>query len=273
MKRWAYVTVALYALLLLLLTMPVTLISWLKWHTNAEQPELSHWKSDVDLHGFIDLFQTFWFWLWLGVLAAAQLLLLLVPVDIAERRLTRRRRLFVPVVTASFLLANLFLAGTFAILSAAMGDQASVVVEVPAQFTGKLIDLIPGLSASLANIGLGPRSDWLMVPQLIGMVVCFWLIWGLIFHHFAKADDPETFVQRMTRWLLRGSILELLVAVPSHIIVRHRDDCCAPIASFWGIVTGLSVMLLSFGPGIFFLFAARIRSRRPRSQDAPPVIP
>jgi hypothetical protein len=273
MKRWAFVTVALYVLLLLLLTVPVTLIGWLKWHANAEQPELSHWVSEVDLSGFIDLFQAWGFWLWLGVLAAAQFLLLLVPVDIAERRLTRRRRLFVPVATASFLLANLFLAGTFAILSAAMGDQASVVVEVPAQFTGKLIELIPGLSATLANTGLGPRGDWLMVPQLIGMVVCFWLIWGLVFYHFAKADDPETLVQRMTRWLLRGSILELLVAVPSHIIVRHRDDCCAPMASFWGIVTGLSVMLLSFGPGVFFLFAARMRSRQPPTPEAPPIIP
>jgi hypothetical protein len=272
MKRWAYITVALYALLLSLLIMPVALIGWVKWHTNTEQPELSHWVWEVDLPGLIGLFQTGWFWLWLGVLAAAQLLLLLVPVDIAERRPTPRRRLFVPVVTAAFLLANLFLAGAFAILSAAMGDQASVVVEVPAQFTGKLMNLIPGLSAALANIGLMPGGDWIMVPQLIGMVVCFWLLWGLVFHHFAKADAPETLIQRATRWLLRGSILELLVAVPSHIIVRQRGDCCAPLASFWGIVTGVSVMLLSFGPGVFFLFAARIRRRRPRTQDAPPVI-
>jgi len=273
MKRWAFVTVALYVLLLLLLAAPVTLICWLKWHTNAEQPELSHWQSDVDLHGMADLVQSWGFWLWLGVLVAAQALLLLVPVDIAERRPTRRRRLFVPVVTASFLLANLFLAGVFAMLGAAMGDKAGVVVEAPAEFTGRIINLIPGLSAALSNIGLAPGGEWLMVPQLIGMVVCFWLLWGWVFHHCAKADEPETLVQRTTRWLLRGSILELLVAVPSHIIVRQREDCCAPIASFWGIVTGISVMLLSFGPGVFFLFAARMRGRRPRTPEAPPVIP
>jgi hypothetical protein len=273
MKRWSYVTVALYALLLLLLTAPVTLISWLKWHTNAEHPELSHWQSDVNLHGVVDLFQSWSFWLWLGVLVSAQALLLLVPVDVAERRPTRRRRLLVPVVTVSFLLANLFLAGVFAILSAAFGDKASVVVEAPAQFTGKIIECIPGLSAALANVGLAPGGDWLMVPQLIGMVICFWLLWGCVFHHFARADEPETLVKRTTRWLLRGSILELLVAVPSHIIVRQREDCCAPMASFWGIVTGISVMLLSFGPGVFFLFAARMRGRRPRTPEAPPVIP
>ena len=229
MKRWSYVTVALYALLLLLLTVPVTLICWLKWHTNVEQPELSHWQWDAGPHEFLDLLQSWGFWLWLGVLAAAQALLLLVPVDVAERRPTRRRRLIVPVVTASFLLANLFLAGVFAILAAAMGDKASVVVEGPAEFTGKIIALNPALSAALANAGLAPGGDWVMVPQLIGMVVVvFWLIWGLVFYRFAKADEPETLVRRTTRWLLRGSILELLVAVPSHIIVRQRDDCCAP---------------------------------------------
>jgi len=273
MKRWAFITVSLYALLLLLLTAPVTLICWLKWQTNLAQPELSHWQWDVDLNGIVDLFQTWGFWLWLGVLAMAQALLLLVPVDMAERRLTRRRRLFVPVITASFLLGNLFLAGVFSILSAVMGDKASVIVEVPAEFTGKMIQHIPGLSAALANVGLGPGTDWLIVPQLIGMLVVFWMVWGLIFHHFAKADEPETLVQRATRWLLRGSILELLIAVPSHIIVRHREDCCAPAVSFWGIVTGLSVMLLSFGPGVFFLFAARMRGRQPRTPEAPSIIP
>jgi hypothetical protein len=273
MKRWAFVTVALYALLLLLLTIPVLLLCWLKWHANVEQPELSHWQSEVDLRGIGDLLQSWGFLAWLGVLVAAQALLLLVPVDVAERRLTRRRRLFVPVVIASFLLANLFLAGTFAILAAAMGDRASVVVEVPARITGKLIQHIPGMNAALANFGLTPTGDWLMIPQLIGMLVILWMIWGLVFHHFARTDEPETLVQRTTRWLLRGSILELLVAVPCHIIVRHRDDCCAPMASFWGIVTGLSVMLLSFGPGVFFLVAARMKARQPRTPEAPPVIP
>lgn len=272
MKRWAFVTVALYALLLLLLAAPVTLLCWLKWKANLEQPELSHWVWDVSPEGIIELFKAWGFWLWLGVMAAAQALLLLVPVDVAERRPVRRRRLLVPVVTASFLLANLFLAGMFAVLSAAMGDKASVVVEAPAQWTGKAMQLIPGLSAALSNVGLAPGGDWLMIPQLIGMILCFWLFWGWVFQHFARADEAGTLVQRTTRWLLRGSILELLVAVPSHVIVRQREDCCAPMASFWGIVTGISVMLLSFGPGVFFLFAARMRSRQPRPPEAPPII-
>ena len=81
----------------------------------------------------------------------------------------------------------------------------------------------------------------------------------MMFYRYAKDDDPNALVKRSTRWLLRGSILELLVVVPSHIIVRRRDDCCAPMGTFWGITTGISIMLLCFGPGVFFLFAERIR--------------
>jgi hypothetical protein len=91
----------------------------------------------------------------------------------------------------------------------------------------------------------------------IAAVAMLWLIWAIIFYFFAKTDDPDALVKRGTCWLLRGSILELLVAVPSHIIIRNRDTCCAPFGTFWGITTGLSVMLLSFGPGVFFLFAER----------------
>ena len=94
---------------------------------------------------------------------------------------------------------------------------------------------------------------------MLTVMIVLWLIWAAIFYRFARSDDPNMLVKRITRWLLRGSILELLVAVPSHIIVRNRNDCCAPIATFWGICTGLSVMLMCFGPGVFFLFVERLR--------------
>src|SRR5207244_5274886 len=92
----------------------------------------------------------------------------------------------------------------------------------------------------------------------------FWSVWGWLFFRSARADDPNVLTKRATRWLLRGSILELLVAIPSHIVVRNRHDCCAPMGTFWGITTGLAVMLLCFGPGVFFLFAERIQRSRPK---------
>jgi len=96
---------------------------------------------------------------------------------------------------------------------------------------------------------------------------------AVIFRSFAKSDDPDALLKRIVRWLLRGSLLELLVAVPSHIIVRRRDDCCAPLGTFWGIATGISVMLLCFGPGVFFLFVERCQRLKPKPQATTKIQP
>jgi len=98
-------------------------------------------------------------------------------------------------------------------------------------------------------------------------LLIFWLAWSIAFRRATQSDEPDALLKRATRWLLRGSILELLVAVPSHVIVRRRDDCCAPFGTFWGIATGISVMLLCFGPGVYFLFVERCRKLKPKPAD------
>src|SRR5262245_42867082 len=103
MRRWGLVTVALYALLVLFLSVPLALL-WLKWSQGTGQ-----W----DLQEAMELFRTWGYWLWFAVLVTGQALLLLVPVDVAERRPTARRRLLVPMIVATFLLANLCFAGLF----------------------------------------------------------------------------------------------------------------------------------------------------------------
>jgi len=265
MKRWAIITVTLYALLLLLLTVPAVLIGSARW---ASTPEGAHqWIFSSSPREVLKGMQHWGYWLWLAVFVSAQALLLVVPVKMAERRPASRRHLLVPVVTGAFLLGNMFMGGALAIIAAFTGDHLDKVFGAPVTATEQMIQLIPGLASTLAKFGLMPNGDQLFILHMLGLVALFWLVWGLIFHHFAKSDEAETLVQRTTRWLLRGSILELLVAVPSHIITRQREDCCAPMLSFWGIVTGISVMLMSFGPGVLFLFARRMRRKLPK----PPV--
>ena len=266
MKRWAIVTVVLYGLLLFLLSVPLLMLFALE-KTGPENA----WRWSIGPADALEVFRTWWFWITLGVFALAQGTMLIVPVATAEHRPKARRRLLVPVVTAGFLLANLFFVGLFAVLVAAMGEEgASKVIEWPGDLTARTAGQLPAVSSIITQLGFTPNANFFSAVHLIGLVLLFWMLWGLIFHHFAKSDAPATLTQRATRWLLRGSILELLIAVPSHIIVRNRNDCCAPFVTFWGIVTGISVSLLTFGPGVFFLLVARMRKLRPKANEVPP---
>ena len=241
MKRWAVLTVLLYALALLLLTAPVLLIAFGGWV-----------KKDVmGLQDALKIYLSWGYWLWLAVLAAGQALLLLLPINLAERRLPARRPLKVPVIVTAFFLANLLFAGLLAIFCAIFKEEG--------------FGLFGFLTPFKAN-EVSP-SDLQTVVGMIITILVFWFIWAVVFRRFAKSDGPDALLNRVTRWLLRGSILELLVAVPTHIVVRRRGDCCAPAGTFWGIATGISVMLLCFGPGVFFLFVERFKRLRPKAAD------
>jgi hypothetical protein len=241
MKRWAALTVLFYAVALITLTVPAIWIAFNGWSDKG-----------VSLHNVLKMYLRWGYWLWLAVLVAGQALLLLLPINIAERRLPVRRPLKIPVVVTAFLLANLCFAGLLSILCADFKEDGF-------NFFGYYLPFKPNQVSP---------SDFATEFGAVITGLAFWIIWAVIFRSFAKYDGPDSLLKRSTRWLLRGSILELLVAVPSHIIVRRRGDCCAPIGTFWGIATGISVMLLCFGPGVFFLFVERCQRLQPKSPDA-----
>jgi hypothetical protein len=248
MKRWAVLTVLLYALALIVLTIPTLLVAFGGWAKNG-----IGWQNALNTYLYLG------YWIWLAVLIGGQALLLLLPLKVAERRLEPRRPLQTPVLVAGFLLANLCFAGLFSILSAAFADKAGDYFDLSLVFTSLAN---PNNPAAANSSGLG------VLLTAILTVLIFWLVWAAVFRRFAKSGDSDALLKRITRWLLRGSILELLVAVPSHVIVRRRGDCCAPVGTFWGIATGISVMLLCFGPGVFFLFAERFNRMKPKPTGA-----
>jgi hypothetical protein len=247
MKRWAILTVLLYALALLLLTIPVALLAFANWG-----------KADMHI-GYAEVLKFYvnWgYWLWLGLLVAGQALLLLLPINLAERRLPARRPLKIPVIVTAFFLANLCFAGLFALLCAIFTDGAFEYYNLAMLFH----------SAANQNNDSGNGT----LVTMIVTVLVFWVVWALVFLRRFKSEAPDALLKRTTGWLLRGSILELIIAVPSHVIVRRRDDCCAPMGTFWGIATGISVMLLCFGPGVFFLFVERCRKLQPKEKSVAP---
>jgi hypothetical protein len=176
--------------------------------------------------------------------------------------LPSRRKLKVPFIVGTFLLGNLCLAGVLCILCAIFKDNGFAIFDSQNLFIW-IYNVLHQNPAQHLQPPTQQSTLGLLWPLLVS-----WFIWALIFRRAARADAPDALMKRLTRWLLRGSILELLVAVPSHVIVRRRDDCCAPAGTFWGIATGISVMLMCFGPGVYFLFVERFQRLKPKESSA-----
>lgn len=224
-KRWPVVTVLLYALWVTAVFAPAVLcvVLWLG------HPDAPGFDEVADF--LLTFYGEFWpFWIFCAILIVSQMLLLIIPVKIVKKRPKPRRGLWLTAIAAGALFAIVVLGIVWSIAAAIFGD-----------------DSIDGIVPLLALI-------FLLVN---------WIVWSCIFRSFARNTDPQCYFRRLMKWLLHGTILELLVAVPSHIIVRHRDVCCADCVTATGIATGLAVMLISFGPGIYFLYAERIESKKP----------
>jgi hypothetical protein len=263
MKRWAYLTTALYVLILGLLTVPALVLASLVWSSQAHR-----WHTDIPLREALTVYREWGFWLWIGVLVACQLCLLVIPAKAAERRPVARRHVGVALGVISFLLANIFFAGVVALACGVFGDEAGRPLELFAAASSKNVFLVKLMS--FLHLPM-PGAFQLGIYGVAAAFLTNWSLWLLLFYRFSVSHDPASLLTRGTRWLLRGSILELLVAVPSHIAVRGRNDCCAPGGTFWGLATGISIMLISFGPGVFFLFAQRVARLRPKksTEDVP----
>lgn len=263
MKRWALVVVLLYGLMLGLLTMPLVLVAGLEYSAQTG------WGNRLELADLLTLFRHWGYWLFLAVMLAGQAALLLVPVAAAQGRPVSRRRLRGPLLASSFFLANLTLAGLSALLIVSLpADKGLDALVAPAQVTETTLARFPALNQLLGSLGLGTGSGFPEWAILVGYVGLFWMAWGWVFYRYQRTEDAQAWLRRSLQWLVRGSILELLIAVPCHVVVRQRGDCCAPAATFWGITLGLSVMLMAFGPGVFFLFLDRARQLR---RAAPPA--
>lgn len=227
-RRWPLVTVLLYTCWIVVVFMPLLLFLAVVLGGTG-YPELGEIGQTLG-----EMYRTgWWFWVFCGVMVTSQLLLLTLPIRIVKQRPVPRRTIWSTASSAA-LFFSLIIAGAICSLGAALlGDEV------------------------LDTVAFGPvLAFWLYN----------WLLWAWIFRGFGRNVDAPSYLQRLTRWIFRGSILELLVAVPSHIIIRHRDVCCAHGLTALGIATGLTVMLISFGPGVYFLYAQRIRRSRGQIQ-------
>src|ERR1700722_2519213 len=186
MKRWAVLTVLIYALALVLMAMPVIVIAF-------------SGKQTFSLKMAATVYVQWEYWLWLAVLVGGQALLLLLPIDIAGKRLPARRNLKIPIIVGGFFLGNLVLTGALSIISVIYGDNIPDYYDLDHDLGGGAATPLGGLSTGILTL------------------LFFWLGWMILFRRFASRDDPDSLIKRVTRWLLRGGILELLGAVPTHV--------------------------------------------------------
>ena len=175
----------------------------------------------------LDLYKQAPVWLTIAILICGQALLLFLSVDTTWKKLKPRAHLLITVAVTSMLLGLL----TF----------------------GMLWSLIPAVFGE-HGYHWDPLIDSLL--KICAWWAILWCIWFVVFYRFVKGRSDV--VTRAISWLFRGSVLELLVAVPCHIIVRRRGDCSAPALTSYGITTGIAIMILSFGPSVLLLYKKRM---------------
>ena len=189
---------------------------------------------NIDLRSVAAMYIHWQWWLIFALMGLAQAALLAVPVRVASRRPMARIPLIKTVLVAALMMAGLVVGAFLCIFELGFYNLA------------------------------GSWTPWTVL--IIGFAS--WCGWAIAFFRLSQRLNAEDLTSRLCRYLLKGSILELLIAVPTHIVARYRDYCCAGFMTFIGLTLGMAVMLFSFGPGVFFLFVERWRRLHPEQSRA-----
>lgn len=94
-----------------------------------------------------------------------------------------------------------------------------------------------------------------------------WFGWVGLFWTLGRPLDPQRFNGRLYKTLLAGSVIEMLVALQMHLVVRRRTECCAGLATGLGIGIGVIVMVIALGPAVYFLCYQRYQQTYARRHN------
>jgi hypothetical protein len=185
---------------------------------------LSSWLLDDDLFALSII---------VAIGLGAQVLFLAGAGTIDLCRPIRRRRLILPVICASLMLTVL------------VGGLSIALFELFEPFVSQITRPSPAINELVEHL-----SMLLLVSLLAGG----WVLWGFLLFVFGQRWERLRFLKRFTAIAFFGSLAELLVTIPSHMIVIRRPGCIVGLGTMLGIIAGIAVMIWSFGPAIAILF-------------------
>ena len=127
--------------------------------------------------------------------------------------------------------------------------------------------LVGGLCLSLSELFKIDDGGWF--PYVFWMIVGInWIVWSIIFLIYSQKTERFKVLRTLTITILAGSLVELLIGIPSHIIVSRRPGCFVGIRTGIGIIAGIYVMFWAFGPGIILLFLRnKYRNQKAEMKD------
>lgn len=227
MRNWGIVVTAFYAVVVLLL-LSLGMVSL------AEDWWAEEWwdQSDMVELMYFSLIPT-------AFLVGGQALLLFLSVDSSWRRLKPQRHAKVTAGLVGIMVTILAIAIVLSIATALWGDNFDIPI----------LDQMD--------------EGWLQIVVFLATIAVIWGIWGIVFYSYSKRSSDVA--DSAVSWLIKGSVLELLVAVPCHIIVRQREWCCAQYVSAYGIAAGIAIMLMAFGPSAMFLYKRKLEEYKNRT--------
>ena len=113
--------------------------------------------------------------------------------------------------------------------------------------------LAAGITSALGELIFHNAGDWFLYVFWT-IIALSWLAWSVIFFIWGMKNEKYKTLRNFISTIFAGSLLTLIVSIPSHIIVSKRPGCMVGLGTALGICSGIFVMLWAFGPGIILLF-------------------
>lgn len=141
------------------------------------------------------------------------------------------------------------------------GAHEKYALWIPALIGGLMFAILSfGFVVGLAETfyfdgAIGTIILWIVVPLS-------WVVWTIIFALRYKGMDPDSGTGKILRWVLLGSVVEMLALLPMHIVASARGGCFAGLFTAMGLATGICVAFWSFGPGIVLLFIRHYKKQK-----------